>query len=90
MPADLVQGSAAMTRAAAAALALGIASLLAATGASAQMQGTKSGGGRVAAACRAEIASYCTGLPHDGSIRKCLEARRAYLTTFCREALERR
>ncbi|HWB44590.1 MAG TPA: hypothetical protein VG900_04055 [Hyphomicrobiaceae bacterium] len=44
--------------------------------------------GPVATSCAKDIAKFCSGKRHDGSIRICLESKYAILSGACKKALD--
>jgi hypothetical protein len=44
--------------------------------------------GPVGRACKTEIGSLCVGLPHDGSVRICLETNYDRVSPACKRALD--
>jgi hypothetical protein len=44
--------------------------------------------GPVGRACKPEIASLCAGMPHDGSVRVCLETNYERVSAACKRALD--
>jgi hypothetical protein len=61
--------------------AIAFASAAFATGALAQ-------GGPVATDCASDIAKLCSGKPHDGSVRICLETNYGKVSAACKTALD--
>lgn len=61
--------------------AIAFAGAALATGALAQ-------GGPVATDCANDIAKLCSGKPHDGSVRICLETNYAKVSAACKNALD--
>ena len=45
-------------------------------------------GGPVATDCANDIAKICSGKPHDGSVRICLETNYAKVSAACKKALD--
>jgi hypothetical protein len=45
-------------------------------------------GGPVATGCANDIAKFCSGKPHDGSVRICLETNYTKVSAACKQALD--
>jgi hypothetical protein len=44
--------------------------------------------GPVATACKSDISKLCSGKPHDGSVRICLETNYEAVSAACKKALD--